>query len=163
MERLPNLGNLKASCKVDGDACSSAGLPVPSFLRLSSASDRWVDSADLTARSASFSCATGWPNRASYREQSDLYAKSANQTTAINAGGDLHDLCACFYAAPRVAGWEGGEALPALPRLHRKALPCEQRLIGNCSLGEPTLNHRARPPRSGANRWSDLRGPAMVT
>ena len=38
---------------------ASAGLPVSAFLRFSSASARWIASAARTARSASFSCATG--------------------------------------------------------------------------------------------------------
>jgi hypothetical protein len=38
---------------------TSAGLPVPSFLRFSSASERCIASAARTARSASFSYATG--------------------------------------------------------------------------------------------------------
>ena len=37
----------------------SDGLPEPAFLRFSSASARWIDSAARTARSESFSCATG--------------------------------------------------------------------------------------------------------
>ena len=41
------------------DAGGSSGLPVPAFLRFSSASARWIDSAARAARSASFSCATG--------------------------------------------------------------------------------------------------------
>ena len=38
---------------------ASAGLPEPAFLRFNSASARWIESAARTARSASFSCATG--------------------------------------------------------------------------------------------------------
>ena len=38
---------------------ASAGLPEPAFLRFNSASARWIASAARTARSASFSCATG--------------------------------------------------------------------------------------------------------
>ena len=37
----------------------SVGLPEPSFLRFNSASARWIDNAARTARSESFSCATG--------------------------------------------------------------------------------------------------------
>ena len=37
----------------------SAGLPEPAFLRLISASERWMERAARAARSASFSCATG--------------------------------------------------------------------------------------------------------
>ena len=42
---------------------TSSGLAVPAFLRLSSAKARWIDSAARAARSASFSCACGQPNR----------------------------------------------------------------------------------------------------
>ena len=43
---------------------ASSGLLVPAFLQFNSASARWIASAARAARSASFSCATGYPNSA---------------------------------------------------------------------------------------------------
>jgi hypothetical protein len=45
--------------RIDGNPGASSGLPVPAFFLFNSASARWIPSAARTARSASFSCATG--------------------------------------------------------------------------------------------------------